>query len=216
MNAVQLASTRYTCKAYDGSKTIDNQVLERLIDSLVLTPSAVNIQPWRFLVITNPAIKETITQSMTQSNAHNAPKVKNAHAVIVFGRLDVDEAHVNQVMQSESQAGRFANDDIKTARTQYCLEYLNALDSDSKTAWLNCQLYIALGQLLTLARLEGVDATPIEGFDKAVLDKVLNLPSEYGVHSVVMVALGVAGDDDFNAKLPKARLDKAQVVKVLD
>lgn len=80
--------------------------------------------------------------------------------------------------------------------------------------WLQHQLYIALGQLLALAQLEGVHATPIEGFDKAVLNEVLDL-KKLGCHSLLVVALGVASEDDFNAKLPKARFDNAQILTYL-
>ncbi|MGL4409959.1 MAG: NAD(P)H nitroreductase, partial [Zoogloea sp.] len=59
-----------------------------------------------------------------------------------------------------------------------------------------------------------IDATPIEGFDAALLDAELGL-AEQGLKSVVLVALGYRSEDDFNAKLPKSRLPAAAVITEL-
>lgn len=214
MNALDVSQNRYTCKAYNPNARLDDDVRQRLLDSLRLTPSSVNIQPWQFLVARDESAKSKITKAMTGDHAHNVPKVMNADTVIVMAYKDIDDAHIKAVMDCEAAAGRFANEDAKNTRTQFCLTHINALNADEKTVWLQHQLYIALGQLLALAQLEGVHATPIEGFDKAVLNEVLDL-KKLGCHSLLVVALGVASEDDFNAKLPKARFDNAQILTYL-
>ena len=91
---------------------------------------------------------------------------------------------------------------------------LSSVDKHRQTgdlpAWLERQLYIALGQVLLGAALLGLDACPIEGFDTAVMDAALDLPQQ-GLRSVVAVALGWRSADDFNASLPKSRLSPQQV-----
>ncbi|WP_407651635.1 nitroreductase family protein [Acinetobacter sedimenti] len=61
---------------------------------------------------------------------------------------------------------------------------------------------------------QGVDATPIVGFDNVLLDEILGL-SALGLRSVVIVALGYRSTEDFNADLPKARLSKDAVIRFL-
>lgn len=214
MNALQLAQTRYTCKAYRPDHKLCDTVRQRLLDSLVLTPSSVNIQPWRFFVARDDNAKRTIAQAMMGHHAHNIPKVLGADTVVVMACRHIDDSHITAVMDCEEQAGRFADSQAKIARTQFCLEHINALDKEQKQVWLHHQIYLALGQLLTLAQLEGVNATPIEGFDKVALDTILDLPKQ-ACHSVVIVALGVASESDFNAQLPKARLASTQVLHYL-
>lgn len=67
------------------------------------------------------------------------------------------------------------------------------------------QTYIALGQLLFAACLEHIDATPMEGFDRNIINQEFGL-AEKGLKASVIVALGYRSENDFNAKLPKSRL----------
>lgn len=211
MNSLTLMQNRYTCKAYNAEKKLSDEVRQRLIDSLVMTPSSVNIQPWQFLLARDDTAKQKLTAAMTGHHAHNIPKVINADTVIVMACKQIDDEHIKAVMDCEERAGRFASPEAKQTRLAFCLTHINALDEAQKQAWLIHQLYIALGQLLVLAELEGVNATPIEGFEASLLDEILELPKQ-NCQSVLMVALGVASDDDFNAKLPKARFDSDQVL----
>jgi nitroreductase/dihydropteridine reductase len=67
------------------------------------------------------------------------------------------------------------------------------------------QTYLALGQLLFAAGLEGIDATPMEGFDRDLINQEFDL-AEKGLKASVIVSLGYRSETDFNAKLPKSRL----------
>jgi nitroreductase/dihydropteridine reductase len=60
----------------------------------------------------------------------------------------------------------------------------------------------------------GLDATPIEGFTASKMDDVLGL-AEKGQTSVVVATVGYRSDADFNAKLPKSRLDQNEVITLL-
>jgi nitroreductase/dihydropteridine reductase len=80
--------------------------------------------------------------------------------------------------------------------------------------WMEKQVYLALGSLLLGAAALEVDATPIEGFDRAVLDEVLCLRGK-GLSSVVLAALGYRSEDDFNASLPKSRLPEDEIFTLI-
>ena len=64
--------------------------------------------------------------------------------------------------------------------------------------------------MLLAAGIEGIDATPIGGFDEDILTEELGLTEKNLVPSVIMT-LGYRSDTDFNAKLPKSRLTKEEV-----
>ena len=76
--------------------------------------------------------------------------------------------------------------------------------------WMEKQVYLALGTLLLGAASLAIDATPIEGFDRTVLDDALGL-GKRGLRSVVLAALGYRSEDDFNAALPKSRLPDDEI-----
>lgn len=215
MNTLTIAQTRYTCKSYDANKKIPDEILNRLLEILRLTPSSINIQAWQFLVARSDEAKAKITQAMPTIHQHNVEKIKNSDAVIIFcAKTQLDDAHLELILQSEDKAGRFTTPELKQKRFELCSSNLAEKRLHGLDTWLNEQLHIALGSLLFASQLEGVDSTAIGGFDNALLDEALKLNAQ-GLRSVVMLALGYASDDDFNRTLPKARLDAEHVIHYL-
>ena len=64
------------------------------------------------------------------------------------------------------------------------------------------------------AGIEGIDATPIGGFDEQIISEELGL-AEKGLIPSVLLALGYRSEQDFNAKLPKSRLNQDDIFTVL-
>lgn len=215
MNSLTLAQQRYTCKSYDANKKIPDDILNRLLEVLRLTPSSINIQAWQFLVARSDEAKAKITQAMPTIHQHNIAKIQNCDTVIIFcAKNHLDDSHLELILQSEDKAGRFATAELKQKRFELCSNNLAEKRQHGLDTWLNEQLHIALGSLLFASQLEGVDSTAIGGFDNALLDEALDLNAQ-GLRSVVMLALGYASDDDFNRALPKARLDAEHVIHYL-
>lgn len=217
MSNLSIVQSRYTCKAYDPTKRIDDATLDHILQALRLAPSSINIQPWQFLVAANDDTKAITASSMTGSDAHNAPKVLNAsHTIILCTRTQLDDDHLDKVLDAESRAGRFRTPDSKTARQNLCQNYLSeyAKTPAKLSQWAEQQTFIALGYLLLVAELGGVQATPIGGFDQNLLNDALNLNSQ-NLNASVVVTLGYASDDDFNQTLPKARLDFDEVIRFI-
>lgn len=77
--------------------------------------------------------------------------------------------------------------------------------------WNSKQAYIALGFALVAAAVEKIDSTPMEGFDKNLLDELLNL-KEKGLRSSVILTLGYRDTkNDYLANLKKVRREKDQL-----
>ena len=78
------------------------------------------------------------------------------------------------------------------------------------------QAYIAFSQAIAAAAFEGVDSTPLEGFDPDALDKILGL-REKGLRSCVMLPLGYRDDkNDWLVNLTKVRKNKEDLVTVIE
>jgi nitroreductase len=88
-------------------------------------------------------------------------------------------------------------------------------DSDN-FIWNSKQAYIALGVALVAAAEEQIDSTPMEGFDKNLLDDLLNL-KEKGLCSSVIMALGYRGSkNDYLVNLKKIRREKEKLFIMLN
>ena len=72
-----------------------------------------------------------------------------------------------------------------------------------------------MGTALIAAAQEKVDSTPMEGFDPAKVDEILNL-REKGLRSVVMLPLGYRADEgDWLVDLKKVRPAREQFITEL-
>lgn len=214
MDLLTVAKTRYTTKAYDATKKIPHAQFERLVEILRLTPSSINIQPWHFFIADHDAAKQRIAKALVGKYAYNAPKVlDSSHTIVFCTQADISEQHLESLLQQDDQSGRFKDEQAKQgqkdSRTGYVSYYRN--EKGDIQRWSENQTFIALGQMLLAAGIEGIDATPIGGFDEAILTEELGLAEKNLIPSVIMT-LGYRSDVDFNSKLPKSRLAQKDII----
>lgn len=213
MDIAHIAQTRRTAKAFDPERKIPESQIEQLRTLLRYSPSSVNSQPWHFVIAASPEAKMRVTQATQQSYAYNEPKVRNAsHVVVLCGRTTLDDAHLDAVLTQENLDGRFATPETMATQNKTRRFYANLHRAElrDERTWIERQVYLALGTLLFGAAALDIDACAMEGFDAARLDAELGL-AEQGLTSLVLVALGYRGADDFNAKLPKSRLPEEAI-----
>lgn len=208
MDLLKITQSRYTTKTYDPTKKIPAEQFERLLEILRLAPSSINIQPWHFFIADHAAAKQRIAQALVGTYAYNAPKVlDSSHTILFCTKADIDELHLDNLLNRDDLSGRFkdesAKEGQKNSRSGYVHYYRN--EKGDIQRWAENQTFIALGQMLLAAGIEGVDATPIGGFDEDIISQELQL-AEQGLIPSVLLTLGYRSENDFNAKLPKSRL----------
>lgn len=213
MDLLNVSKQRYTTKAYDPEKKIPQEQFERLLQILRLAPSSINIQPWHFFIADNDAAKQRIAQALVGKYAYNAPKVlDSSHTILFCTKADITSEHLDNLLNQDDISGRFKDDKAKQgqkdSRTGYVDYYRN--EKGDIQRWAENQTFIALGQMLLAAGIEGVDATPIGGFDEAIISEELGL-TEKGLIPSVIMTLGYRSENDFNAKLPKSRLKAEEI-----
>ena len=208
MDIATLARTRRTAKAFDPSRKLPAPILEQLLVLLRYCPSSINSQPWHFFIASSETGKARIARAAQGPYAYNAPKILNAsHMVVCCVRTDLENAHLAAILDQEQVDGRFPRPEDLEKQRQARAAYVN-LHRDVRRdvrSWMEKQVYLALGTLLLGAAALGLDTCPMEGFDPDALDAELDLRAR-GLASVVLVALGYRGANDWNAQLPKSRL----------
>ncbi len=157
MNILELIQKRYSTKKYNAHKAIPQEKIEDLKEILRLTPSSINIQPWKFTFVQNPEVKA----KLASVSMHNTEKINQAQLLVVFSVADDLDAFQKVVDTELPQARRDWYNQIKT----------NTPEADLKT-WLSKQVYIALGVGLTASIALGLDSTAMEGIesDQQVID----------------------------------------------
>jgi len=213
MDTLITAKTRYTTKAYDPNRKIPHEQFVRLLEILRLTPSSINIQPWHFFIAENTNAKERIAKALVGKYAYNAPKVlDSSHTILFCTKADISEQHLENLLHQDELNGRFKDDAAKQgqkdSRSGYVDYYRN--EKGDIQRWAENQTFIALDQILLAAASEKIDATPIGGFDESIISEELDLAAK-GLIPSVLLTLGYRSDADFNAKLPKSRLNNVDI-----
>jgi len=75
MNVMDAIRKRYSCRSYE-SREVPADVLDELLEAARLAPSARNFQDWRFVVVTEPKIRENLCrQALRQDFVRQAPVI---------------------------------------------------------------------------------------------------------------------------------------------
>lgn len=214
MDIISVALKRHSTKAFDPSKTLTDEQVEKVKTLLQYSPSSTNSQPWHFIVARTPEGKARVAKSAAGGFVFNERKMLDASLVVVFcAKTAMDDAWLERVVNQEEADGRFATPEAKAAnhkgRTFFADMHRKDLKDDNH--WMEKQVYLNVGNFLLGVAALGLDAVPIEGFDAAVLDEELGLKAQ-GFTSVVVVPVGYHSVEDFNASLPKSRLPLSTIV----
>jgi nitroreductase/dihydropteridine reductase len=218
MDILSAAKKRHTAKAYDSERRIPEEVMQQVYDLLRNSASSVNSQPWHFIVANTPEGRARIAKATQGGYVYNAAKVNDAsHVIVLCARVDMDEAHMDALLEQEERDGRFRDAQARAGQDATRRGYVNQHRFGTKDVaqWLEKQVYLALGTALVGAATLEIDATPMEGFDQKILDAEFGL-NEKGLTSLVLVSFGYSSPADFNAGLPKSRLTQEATFTFID
>lgn len=200
MKTVEALKWRYAVKKFDSERILDDEVVQNILEALTLTPTSMGMQLLDFLVISNKDIQSKLTPL-----AYNQSQVSDASHLIVLCRKDkVTELHIDNYVANIEKIRGFSRDSENMLSFGSMLKNTLNMEDVAQKFWMENQVYIALGNLLTVCAMEKVDACPMEGFDRAAFDKALNLEDK-GLKSVLLCPIGVRCKEDKYAELPKVR-----------
>jgi nitroreductase len=159
--------------------------LQEILKVTSLAPSAFNLQPWRFVVVETPEVKEKLAAA-----AYGQRQVSSAPAVIVLYTDMADTlANVDEVLHPGMDAVKRA-----AAREGVLRPFVGKSEAE-REAWAAEQAHIALGYLLLAAESHGYQTSTMAGFDAAAVKGLLDLPAQSRV--VALVAIGHGAEDGF-------------------
>ena len=211
MSLIDTLNWRYACKNMDAEKPVEEEKVDRILEAIRLTATSSGLQQYELLVITNKEI-----QAKIQAIAWNQSQVTAASHVIVFAAWDhYTEERINMMFDLTNEIRGFKNDGWEAYR-QMLLSTYPMRDAEANYQHAARQAYVALGTALIAAAMEGVDSTPMEGFDPAAADEILGL-RELGLRSVVLLPLGYRKEEgDWLVNLKKVRRPLEDFVTLID
>jgi nitroreductase len=199
---------RYATKQYDPARKISVADWAALEEALVLSPSSLGLQPWAFLVVDDPAVRARLMLA-----SYGQPQVADASHLVVFAtKRSLGEADVDAHVRRTAEVHGVSVESLAGLRTMALRLIVQGMNETERRSWATNQTYLALGNLVISAALLGIDATPMEGFEKCRYDDILGLKVR-GLTSSVIAALGYRATGDKYAAIPKVRFARNQVVQ---
>jgi len=162
---------RHACKVFDDSKKISDEDIRYILDMGILSPSSFGMEPWKFLVITNQELKESL-----KPLCWNQVQITScSHLVVILAKIEDIKPNSPEVAKKFQRRG--LSDEMTQAYIQKYTEFLSPIvDDDSKLfAWSAKQTYIALNNMMTAGATIGIDSCPIEGFEQENVEKLLDI-----------------------------------------
>ncbi|MBY0459362.1 MAG: NAD(P)H-dependent oxidoreductase [Gemmataceae bacterium] len=197
---------RYAVKKFDPARKIDPDLWAQLEQATVLAPSSFGLQPWKFVVVTDPAVRQNLLPvSWGQSQVADA-----SHLIVFAAKNPPTPADVDDYLARIASV-RGAPLDSLAGYKKMMLGSLSSMDAGQAHRWAAKQCYIALGVFLSAAAMLGIDACPMEGFQPARYDDILGLKAR-GLGSVVIATAGYRAADDAYATQAKVRFPADDVV----
>ena len=209
MDYIHLLKKRYATKAMNG-RIVPDESIENILEAIRLTPTSSGLQPFEVFVITDKAVKSNIREI-----AWNQSQITDCSHLFVFAAWDTYTAdRINHMFDLTNEIRGFKNEGWENYRQQLLSNYTKK-DPQQNFEHAARQTYIAFMSAITQATAEGLDSTPMEGFDRAALDKLLKL-NDKGLRSTLLLPIGYRdAEKDWLVHLKKVRKPMKELVNYI-
>ncbi|HLS12854.1 MAG TPA: NAD(P)H-dependent oxidoreductase [Flavobacteriaceae bacterium] len=198
-------SWRYATKTFDPEITLSKEQIDRIVEAFNLTATSFGLQPVKLFVVKDKGLKEQLTEASWGQN-----QVRTASHVLVFCiKTEITPEYIHDYFNREEKI-RSTDPSILKPYRKRLIEMFEAYDKDKVKSWATNQAYLTMGNVLTFCASEGIDSSPMEGFDAERVDTILELQKR-NLASVLLLPIGKRSDQDFFASLEKVRkpIDKS-------
>ena len=210
MELLDKLNWRYAAKAMNG-KIVAEDKIEHILEAARLAPTSSGLQPFEIIVVKNQKIKEQI-----RPVAWNQSVITDCSHLLVFAAWDTYTAErINYMFDLTNEIRGFKIEGWENYR-KMLLDSYPQKSAEENFNHAAKQAYIAFSHSIIAAAYEGVDATPLEGFEPDAVDKILGL-REKGLRSAVLLPIGYRDEsEDWLVNLKKVRKPMKDLVTVIE
>lgn len=210
MELLKKLQWRYAAKAMN-KEVVPEEKVNNILEAASLAPTSSGLQPFEILVVKNQKLKDKIREV-----SWNQSVVSDCSHLLVFAAWDTyTEDRINRMFDLTNEVRGFKNEGWEAYR-QKLLSIYPQKGPEENFNHAAKQAYIAFSQAIAAAAFEGVDSTPIEGFDPEAVDEILDLRNK-GLRSSVMLPLGYRdAENDWLVNLVKVRKPREELVTIIE
>lgn len=159
---------RHACKLFDDTKAIGTEDFNFILEAGRLSPSSFGVEQWHFFVIRDTAMREAI-----RKEAWNQPQITTASELVGI-------AYKKKVRSTDAYIQKeFDMLNFPEAIRNLYRDWNDYRSDEELECWSARQAYIAAANMMTAAASIGIDSCPIEGFDRAAVEKITGIDTEH-------------------------------------
>lgn len=148
---------RYATKTFDPSKTISQADLDTIIESFRLTASSFGLQPWKLFIVEDPQTR----QALLENSWYQKQVVDSAYHLVFARSTASGETLVQEFVDDTVRTREIPTESLEDYK-QIMLGFLSRLSEPEQATWAEKQVYIALGNVMTVLAELKIDSCPME------------------------------------------------------
>jgi len=190
---------RYATKKFDTNKLLSAEKLDLIKEAFNLTATSYGLQPLKLLVFSD----KNLQQELVKHTMDQVQLAQASHVLVFCIELNIDKDYITQYFK-RIKGLRNTSDEILEPFKNFLIDDFEGQTQLKIEDWATKQAYLAMGNLLTVCAIEGIDACPMEGFSPEKYDEILKLKGQ-NLKSVLVMPIGYRAEDDMFASLKKVR-----------
>jgi nitroreductase len=206
MSIIEALQFRYATKKFDASKLVSDIDINNIKEAFNLTATSYGLQPIKLAILKNKALQlDLVSISMNQQQVAQA-----SHVLVFCINTKIDSDYITAYFDRIKRI-RETPDAVLEGFRNYLISDFGSKSQKDIEMWATNQAYLAMGNLLTVCAVLGIDACPMEGFSAKDYDSKFNLKNK-DLKSVLVMPIGYRAEDDFMSELKKVRKPLDEVI----
>jgi nitroreductase / dihydropteridine reductase len=181
MEFQDVVKRRYACKKFDG-KPVPQKTIDELLELVRLSPSGLNLQPWKIKIVTDQKVKDELYPVAAEQ-----PSISTcSHLFVLCANSDLAP-----LAEKDERAMRTVG--VPDAIREHVFELSSGLSQrppEVRLGYAKNQVYILLANVVNGAKALGLDSCPVTNFQPEEFSRILGIP-EHLVPTVI-VPIGYA------------------------
>ena len=190
MEVIDAIETRRSIKQFDPHHEMREEEIQKLLSLALLSPTAFNIQHWRFLLVKDKQLREKIRAATWMQ-----PQITDASLLIIL---------CADLKAWEKQPERYwknAPDDVRQGVLEAIDTYYRGREQVQRDEVMR-SCGIAAQTIMLAAKAMGYDSCPMDLSDCGEVGKLINLPDDHIVSMFVAVGKGARAPWPRGGQLP--------------
>lgn len=207
MNILEKLNWRYATKKFDKNYELTDLELENIKSVIQLSASSYGLQPYKIFIVKDPKVRENLRKV-----SYDQTQITDSSAVLVFARVkNLETSEVDEFVDNIVSTRGVTKEMI--ADYEGMMKYsITSRTDEQKGIWIEKQIYLALGNLLSSLSVLGIDSCPMEGFDSNAYDEILKLED---LKSVVICTIGKRDETDDYQNYKKVRKPLSELFETI-